>query len=294
MGGAGTGIGRRQQLRRRSPAGTLTLLNRQPSGGLPLLRQRPPSGGGLRRELRQRARGLLPGAAGRNPGPSPERGAAPGQRPRGGRQEGPHAHSIGPSPDGRFVLACDLGIDRDGVPPGPDGQPFGPCWRTIPRRGGQSSSGPRYFAFHPRLPYVYVVNELDSHGHRLRLRPRTGALDNVQTVPRLPPISAGRATLPRSSRTPRGASSTPPTGGTTASPSSPWTAPAGASPLPGTPPRRARPAQLQRPPRGAPAPGGEPGQRDGGAVPHRPSEALTPTGRVTETPPPVCIIFRED
>src|SRR5438034_11815282 len=28
------------------------------------------------------------------------------------RQEGPHAHSIGPSPDNRFVLAADLGLDR--------------------------------------------------------------------------------------------------------------------------------------------------------------------------------------
>ena len=84
-GRAGTGTGAVSSFAVDPRQGTLTLLNRQPSGGAsPCYVSVHPQGRvRLRRELRQRARGLLRGAAGRNPRPSLQRGAAPGQRARG-------------------------------------------------------------------------------------------------------------------------------------------------------------------------------------------------------------------
>ena len=103
--------------------------------------------------------------------------------------------------------------------------------------------------------------------------PRRGSWTTSRPSPACPPDFSGTSHTAQIIVAPlAGASSTPPTGGTTASPSSPWTAPAGASPHRATPPRRgASRATSTSTPRG-PAPGGEPGQRDGGAVPHRPPE----------------------
>ena len=84
-----------------------------------------------------------------------------GKGPNAERQEGPHAHSIIPDPSGRFALSADLGADRIFV------------YRLDANAGTLShveaadgklspGAGPRHLAFHPTLPLVYVVNELDS------------------------------------------------------------------------------------------------------------------------------------
>ncbi|MBZ5594582.1 MAG: lactonase family protein [Acidobacteriia bacterium] len=75
------------------------------------------------------------------------------------RQEAPHAHCIFPSPDNRFALAADLGLDKVMIyrfdaahgTLSANNPPFG---KTPP------GAGPRHFAFHPNGKYVYVINEI--------------------------------------------------------------------------------------------------------------------------------------
>jgi len=102
------------------------------------------------------------------------------------RQEGPHAHSITPSPDDRFALAADLGTDRIIVYRLDAAKaritPNDPPWVAL-----KPSSGPRHLAFHPRQPLVYVINELASTMTVLDWDPSRGVLHEAQTLSTLPP-----------------------------------------------------------------------------------------------------------
>jgi 6-phosphogluconolactonase len=107
-----------------------------------------------------------------------------GSSVRADRQEGPHAHMIAPTPDGRYVYATDLGADRvfcytlddsGALVPVPDGGAT-----AIP------GSGPRHFAFSPDGGTVYVLNELGFTLDRFAYDAATGALDRLQQVPTLP------------------------------------------------------------------------------------------------------------
>ena len=101
------------------------------------------------------------------------------------RQEAPHAHAVNLSPDGRFALVSDLGMDlirsfrfdakRGSLAPG---EP--PFARSAP------SAGPRHLAFHPNGHRIYVFNELQSSVTTYEYTPETGALLEVQTVSTLP------------------------------------------------------------------------------------------------------------
>jgi len=82
-----------------------------------------------------------------------------GKGPNAARQEGPHAHSSIFTPDNRFAIIADLGIDqlvfyefdpRQGklVPHG-----------TVESRQG---AGPRHLVFHPNGQWLYAANELAS------------------------------------------------------------------------------------------------------------------------------------
>jgi 6-phosphogluconolactonase len=108
-----------------------------------------------------------------------------GTGPNAERQEAPHAHCILPDSSNRFVLVADLGADRvfvyrldldkkslRHVEPG----------YAVMRPG----AGPRHIAFHPKLPLVFVANELDSTVATLRFDSARGALtvlDARSTVP---------------------------------------------------------------------------------------------------------------
>ncbi len=75
------------------------------------------------------------------------------------RQDRPHAHSINVTPDNRFAVCCDLGLDQVIVYEihADTGklEPHGICHLA-------PGSGPRHFAWHPKLPCGYVANELNS------------------------------------------------------------------------------------------------------------------------------------
>ncbi len=108
-----------------------------------------------------------------------------GTGPNAERQSTPHAHCIVADPSNRFVLAADLGADRVFV----YRLDFdGKSLRHI--EGGDAvmhpGAGPRHIAFHPKLPTVYVANELNSTVAILAFDPERGALSQVDAQPTIP------------------------------------------------------------------------------------------------------------
>lgn len=103
------------------------------------------------------------------------------------RQEGPHAHMIAPSPDGRYVLVTDLGTDeitayqfdrKSGL--------FGRSDETHTATSLTAGAGPRHFAFSPDGETVYVINELDSTLAVFHFDGATGAMRPLQTISTVP------------------------------------------------------------------------------------------------------------
>jgi 6-phosphogluconolactonase len=101
------------------------------------------------------------------------------------RQEGPHAHWIETTPDNRFAIAVDLGLDellvyRFNAKMGsltPNSPPYAKL---------DLGAGPRHLAFHPDGKFAYVVNELQSSITAFSYDPNRGALKKLNTVTTLP------------------------------------------------------------------------------------------------------------
>ncbi|MBP1994008.1 lactonase family protein [Paenibacillus eucommiae] len=98
-------------------------------------------------------------------------------------QNKPHVHFAVFSPDNRFVLAADLGIDRirtykvDGAQ------------RKLVSQSDavlQPGAGPRHLAFHPNEEHLYVINELNSTITLFHYDRGTGELTTQATVSTLP------------------------------------------------------------------------------------------------------------
>jgi 6-phosphogluconolactonase len=82
-----------------------------------------------------------------------------GSGPNSERQEGPHAHSATFSPDQRFVMVADLGIDTL-VAYAFDSSAG--RLRELTHTNSRSGGGPRFKVFHPSGRHLYVNNELDN------------------------------------------------------------------------------------------------------------------------------------
>lgn len=102
------------------------------------------------------------------------------------RQKAPHAHAVALSPDERFVLAADLGIDQvlvyrlDAAKAGLVSHQ--PAFAKLP-----PGSGPRHLAFHPEGKFLYVINELVCTMAVFAWDAGRGGLTDVQTISTLPP-----------------------------------------------------------------------------------------------------------
>src|SRR5438105_2643664 len=108
-----------------------------------------------------------------------------GRGPNEERQEAAHAHCIVTDPSNRFALAADLGIDRVlvyrlDIDDGSLQHVEGGDARLRP------GAGPRHLAFHPKLPLVYVANELDSTVTTLRFEAERGKLAMLERKSTLP------------------------------------------------------------------------------------------------------------
>lgn len=101
------------------------------------------------------------------------------------RQEGPHAHQAIFSPDNRFLLVNDLGIDKVGsygIDPS-KGQlvTAHPLWTKV-----HDGAGPRHLDFHPNGRFVYLINELDGTITGFAYEARQGTLTAFQVISTLP------------------------------------------------------------------------------------------------------------
>jgi len=110
------------------------------------------------------------------------------------RQQGPHAHSINLSPDNRFAVVADLGLDqvlvyRFDAESGeltPNDPPFA---RVAP------GAGPRHFTFHPSGKFAYVINELHCTVTAFTWDAEKGVLQERQTISTLDtPLQPGFST----------------------------------------------------------------------------------------------------
>ncbi|MFN0172318.1 MAG: lactonase family protein [Bryobacteraceae bacterium] len=101
------------------------------------------------------------------------------------RQKGPHAHSINFSPDYRFAVVADLGLDKVLVyrfdstngKLAPNDPP------SISVRPG---AGPRHFSFHPNGRFGYVINEMQSTVTAMSYDAARGSFKQLQTLSTLP------------------------------------------------------------------------------------------------------------
>jgi len=101
------------------------------------------------------------------------------------RQKGPHAHAAVVSPDNRFVLTADLGLDR--ILTYPLNAAAGGLTTADPRPTTIApGSGPRHLAFRPDGKFVYVLNEMLSSVGAFRYDADRGTLAELQTLSTLP------------------------------------------------------------------------------------------------------------
>jgi 6-phosphogluconolactonase (cycloisomerase 2 family) len=130
--------------------------------------------------------------------------ALSGERgPHRTQQTGALPHDIVFDPSGRFVLVPDKGLDRVFV--------FrfdATAGRLTPTEQGSVQSrpgaGPRHLMFHPKLPIVWVLNELDSTTATYTWDAETGALKPIQVITTLPTDFTGYSTTAEIAVTPDG------------------------------------------------------------------------------------------
>jgi len=108
-----------------------------------------------------------------------------GKGPNTARQEAAHAHSVRFDPEGKYLLAADLGADKVYVytldtkqgrllPHDPIGLELNP------------GVGPRHLQFHPYLHRLYISDELDSTVTVCSWNQPKGFLEVLQTISTLP------------------------------------------------------------------------------------------------------------
>jgi 6-phosphogluconolactonase len=108
------------------------------------------------------------------------------------RQAGPHAHSIDLSPDNRFAIVDDLGLDETLVYKFDSAK--GSLAADPTPAKADPGSGPRHFAFHPNGKLAYVIDEMGSTVAVFRYDAGSGALRPLRTTSTLPGGFSGQNT----------------------------------------------------------------------------------------------------
>lgn len=109
------------------------------------------------------------------------------------RQESSHPHSVVLSPDNRFAVTADLGVDKLFVYR--FDQDTGSLVANSPALAqAPPGSGPRHLAFSPDARFAYVVNELNSTVSTYSFDAQHGVLHLLQTISSLPPSFMGENT----------------------------------------------------------------------------------------------------
>ena len=176
-------------------AGTLTLVNRQSTGGAnPAHLALDPSGRHL--AAANYAAGsvaVVPINADGSLGVRTDLVTLTGEPgPHRTEQTSSHPHQCVFDPAGRFMVVPDKGLDRVCVfrldtATGKLVAADPPFVRT------RAGAGPRHVGFHPRLPFAWVINELDSTIAAYRVS-AAGALEPIQVVASIPSTFTGNNT----------------------------------------------------------------------------------------------------
>ena len=102
-----------------------------------------------------------------------------------GRQKEPHAHSINPTPDNKYAIAADLGMDKLLVYKFDADKgtltPNDPAFTSI-----APGQGPRHFTFHPNGKWAYNCNEMGLTARAFAYDGDKGTLIEMQSLSTLP------------------------------------------------------------------------------------------------------------
>ncbi len=97
-------------------------------------------------------------------------------------QESPHAHYFDLTPDGNFLIACDLGTDEVVIYTLGENNKL-TVNDIVPVTPG---TGPRHLAFHPNHRFAYVFGELSSDVLAFSYNSDNGTLSLIQTISSIP------------------------------------------------------------------------------------------------------------
>lgn len=97
------------------------------------------------------------------------------------RQEKPHTHYAGPTPDGRYIVSVDLGIDTIFTYAHNQGVLTEKSQLSV-----KSGSGPRHLVFHPNGKYAFVMTEFSSEVITLSYDSHNGSFKQVHSISSIP------------------------------------------------------------------------------------------------------------
>ncbi len=97
------------------------------------------------------------------------------------RQEKPHTHFSGFTPDEKYVVAIDLGIDKLITYEVKDG-----ALKEVNRLSVRPGSGPRHIAFHPNGKHAYIMTEISNEVVALSYDSSNGSFIELQTISTIP------------------------------------------------------------------------------------------------------------
>lgn len=99
------------------------------------------------------------------------------------RQDSPHPHWCGFSPDNKFAFVPDLGLDQIVI------YRLDPKASKLTTQGSghvPPGGGPRHMKFHPNGKWIYVLNELDLSVTLFDFDAESGGMSARQTLPTVP------------------------------------------------------------------------------------------------------------
>ncbi|WP_188455060.1 lactonase family protein [Virgibacillus oceani] len=104
-----------------------------------------------------------------------------GSGPNKDRQEKPHPHYAGFTPDEKFVSVIDLGIDKLVTYVINSGD-----LNEVSSLSFKPGSGPRHLEFHPNGKYAYLMTELSSEVITLNYNSDNGSFIEIQSITSIP------------------------------------------------------------------------------------------------------------
>ncbi|WP_407272892.1 lactonase family protein [Radiobacillus sp. PE A8.2] len=97
------------------------------------------------------------------------------------RQDKPHMHYAGFTPDEKYVIAIDLGSDTVTTYQVDNGK-----LTSVQTLKTEAGSGPRHITFHPNGTYAYIMTELSNEVIVLNYNAEDGSFSEIQYITTLP------------------------------------------------------------------------------------------------------------